>query len=898
MKTKHIQVSNLNFYGCIILIVLFNCTLLNAQNYFWGNSSGGTGIDYPGDVALDAAGNVYQIGIFEGTADMQGGAGVLNLTSNGGNDIFINKYNSSGTLLWAKSLGGTDDDGSLVIEIDNDGNIFACGTFRISIDLDPNAGVQNFVSNGSSDVFILKLDANGNFIWAKKFGGTTADNVSGLAIDANNELYLTGTFSTTVDFDPGPANNSLTNMVGTDAFVLKLDALGNFVWVKGILGLGYDRSSDIGVDDAGNVYVGGYFNDLLDLDPSATLNTVNAYGADDIFLVKLDNLGNFVWGHRIGNSDSNLLISMYVDNSGNVYGSGYYYGALDFDPGPNTFVLTDQGYWDGFLFKLNANGEFQWANTIGGTDYADVRKIKANMDGNVFITGHFYGTANFNDAGTAYNLTSVGAGDDAFCAAYNPTGTMIWAVRFGSSGNDGGEQLAVDDLGNVYASGYHLNTIDLNPQSGTNNFPTAGQEDVFMVKLGPCINPGSLGTISGVNTFCTAQTANFSVAALADATGYTWSVPAGWQIISGQNTNSITVTTGNNSGNVSVFATSPCGSGPISNVAVNVNANPQIQITATPSSILCTGQSVTLNSTGAISYTYSNGISNGVAFTPSTSGNYSVTGIDANGCSGSTAIFITVNSLPNVGIQANPGTLICAGQLLTLSGTGAQNYIWNNSITNGVAFIPSTSQTYEVTGTDANGCSNTATTNIMINFDAVISQQPINDTALINTNAMFVIANSGPGGSFQWQQNNGTGFVNLSNFGAYSGVNNDTLLISNVNLTMDNFGYRCIVNAGACADTSDFALLKVTEFTGMGSLNTSAIFEVFPNPFASNINLKVSPSEAGKDLIIYDMQGNILRKHQITQSNEVLNLTEISAGIYFIQINGSTASPIKLFKLN
>jgi hypothetical protein len=896
MKTNYPPIRKLTWLTFAILS--FNCSFLYAQNYFWGNSSGGTGIDYPGDVALDAAGNVYQIGIFEGTADMQGGAGVLNLTSNGGYDIFINKYNNIGSLIWAKSIGGANEDASILVKTDNDGNIFVCGIFEVSIDLDPNTGVQNFVSNGSSDVFILKLDPNGNFIWAKKFGGTTYDNVTGLAINASNELFITGTFSSTVDFDPGPANNSLTNMVGTDAFVLKLDAMGNFIWVKGIMGLGYDRSTDIGVDDAGNVYVGGYFNDLLDLDPSANLNTVNAYGADDIFLVKLDNLGNFVWGHRIGNSDSNLLISMFVDNAGNVYGSGYYFGTLDFDPGPNTYLLSDQGYWDGFLFKLNANGEFQWANTIGGTDYADVRKIKANNAGNVFITGHFYGTANFNDAGPVFNLTSVGNGDDSFCAAYNPNGNMIWAVRFGGLGNDSGEQLAVDDLGNVYVNGFHKNTIDLNPQSGINNFPTSGQEDVFIVKLGPCVNPGSLGSISGVNTFCTAQTANFSVAALADATGYTWSMPAGWQIISGQNTNSITVTTGSNSGNVGVFATSPCGSGPITNVAVNVNANPQIQIIASPSNILCAGQSVTLNSTGAILYTYSNGVSNGVAFTPSTSGNYSVTGLDANGCSGSSTILISVNALPNVGIQASPGSLICAGQSLTLSGTGAQNYTWNNNVNNGIAFVPSVNQTYEVVGTDANGCSNSASTNIVINFDAVITAQPINDTALINTNAMFVIASAGLGSSFQWQLNNGTGFINLSNFGAYSGVNNDTLIISNVNLTMDNFGYRCLVNAGTCADTSDFALLKVTQFTSISSLNTGAIFEVFPNPISDNINLRVSQSELGKVLIIYEMQGNILRQHQITQSNEVLNLEEISAGIYFIKIIGSTAPPVKLFKLN
>lgn len=879
-------------------MLLLSFTFAHAQNYFWGNSIGGAGIDNPGAIALDNIGNVYQVGNYEGTADMLAGTSNFNFTSNGGHDIFIIKYDNSGSVLWAKSLGGNDDDGSTVVKTDQDGNVFVCGIFRNTIDLDPNAGVENFISNGSTDVFILKLDPNGNFMWAKKFGGSTFDNVTGLAINLSNELFITGTFSTTVDFDPGTAQANLTNMVGTDAFVLKLDALGDFVWVKGILGLGYDRSTGIGIDNDNNIYVGGYFDDLLDLDPGAPLNTVNAYGYNDIYLIKLDPQGNFVWGNRIGNSDNNLLISMDVDHNGNVYGSGYYFGSLDFDPGPNSYVLSDQGYWDGFMFKLNADGEFQWANTIGGTDYAEVRNIRTNAAGQVFITGHFYGTANFNDAGATYNLTSSGAGDDAFVASYNASGLMLWAIKFGGSSNDSGEQLAVDDIGNVYSSGFYLDIIDLDPQAGIANYSSTGQEEVYIVKHGPCVNPGLLGTIAGVGTLCTAQSTNFSVTAIANATGYSWSVPAGWVINSGQNTNSISVTVGSNSGNVSVYATNACGSGPTSTFGVNINISPQIQITATPSNMICSGQSVTLNSSGALSYSYSNGVSNGLAFTPSTSGNYSVTGIDANGCSGTNSINITVNALPNVGVQSIPGTTICAGQPLTLLGTGAQTYTWNNGINNGVAFIPSTNQTYQVIGTDANGCSATATTSIVINSDAVITLQPINDTALVNTNAIFVVATTGAGTNFQWQLNSGTGFINLSNFGSYSGVNNDTLTISNVNLTMDNYGYRCITSAGSCADTSDFSLLKVTEFTQISSLTTNPTLEAFPNPFTDHITLKVSPMGIGKQIRIYDTQGRILFHFTLEQNVESINLSDLNAGIYFVRMEGNNALHLKLVKLN
>ena len=146
-------------------------------------------------------------------------------------------------------------------------------------------------------------------------------------------------------------------------------------------------------------------------------------------------------------------------------------------------------------------------------------------------------------------------------------------------------------------------------------------------------------------------------------------------------------------------------------VTVTINVLPVVSAGANQS--ICTGSQVTLSGSGANTYTWNNGVNNGVAFTPATTQTYTVTGTAANGCTNTAQVTVTVNPLPSV--NAGPDQAICAGTSATLSGSGANSYAWNNGVTNGVSFTPTTTQTYTVTGTNANGCQNTDQVTVTVN---------------------------------------------------------------------------------------------------------------------------------------------------------------------------------------
>ncbi|MCF6285500.1 MAG: hypothetical protein L3K26_09955, partial [Candidatus Hydrogenedentes bacterium] len=135
---------------------------------------------------------------------------------------------------FAAGMGGTSGDEGLAVAVDGAGNVYTTGYFQGTVDFDPGAGVSNLTSAGTKDIFVQKLDSAGNFVWAKGFGGTDNDRGFGIVVDASGNVFSTGEFSGTVDFDPGLGVTELSSAGGLDVFVQKLDAAGDFVWAKGM----------------------------------------------------------------------------------------------------------------------------------------------------------------------------------------------------------------------------------------------------------------------------------------------------------------------------------------------------------------------------------------------------------------------------------------------------------------------------------------------------------------------------------------------------------------------------------------------------------------------------------------------------------------------------------------
>jgi hypothetical protein len=455
-----------------------------APGFGFALSAGSSSNDSGQSVAVDVEGNIFVTGNFQGTVDFDPGAGVYNLTSAGGNDVYVAKYSASGALCWARSMGSVYDDQGCGIAVAPGGDVCITGFFQNSVDFDPGPNACNLTSAGDNDVFVLKLDSMGNFVWADRMGGTSIDYGYGIAVASDNSIYTTGCFYGTADFDPGSGINNLISTGGADIFVSKLDAAGNFVWAYQMGGTGNDNGKGIAVPSEGYVYTTGFFQGTVDFDPGlGTYNLVSA-GNNDIFVSKLNSAGNFVWADRIGGTSNEYSTGIAVATDGCVYTTGYFNGTVDFDPGTGTYNLVSAGSNDIFVSKLNSTGNFVWADRIGGTSNEYSTGIAVSSDSCVYITGNFYGSTDFDPGPSVFNLTSIGY-RDIFVSKLDSAGHFMWANRVGgiSVSNDYSYSIALAADGSIYTTGYFQNTTDFDPGAGTFNLTSAGGGDLFLFKF-------------------------------------------------------------------------------------------------------------------------------------------------------------------------------------------------------------------------------------------------------------------------------------------------------------------------------------------------------------------------------------------------------------------------------
>lgn len=321
-------------------------------NLLWAKNFGGSGYEYSNHINVDNLGCIYACGsINSGNIDFDLGEGTCYLSSNNG-PIFILKLDSSGGFLWAKNMGGYDSVNyhwGKSICVDNQYNVYFTGVYSgINSDFDPNEGIFNMTSNGKNDIFIMKLNSSGSFVWAKTIGGTEDDRGKCITLDNSNCIIVTGTYGNTVDFDPGSGTFELTTL-SRESFILNLDAQGNFNWVKSTKGI-----SEFHIIDNNNyIYTTGGFSGTVDFNPDEGVFNLICFGQSDIFLEKYDASGNFIWVKQMGGSSYEIGTSLVKDYSGSIYLGGTYYGTVDFDPNESISYQTSNGLGEAFVIKLD-----------------------------------------------------------------------------------------------------------------------------------------------------------------------------------------------------------------------------------------------------------------------------------------------------------------------------------------------------------------------------------------------------------------------------------------------------------------------------------------------------------------------------------------------------------------
>lgn len=473
-------------YTIAILILAGLRHEAHSQNFGWAKQVGGPMSDYCASIAVDSSGNIYTLGTFLETVDFDPGPGTFYMTSTVNHlETFISKSDASGNFLWAKQMGRSDYASFRSMTIDAFGNVYTTGALDGWADFDPGPGSFPLGGGSQGAVFISKIDANGNFGWAKTIGGLFEEQGDAISVDPMGNVYVVGLFSSTVDFDPNAGEFYMTSVGGGsfNTFILKLDASGSFVWAKQFNAISCENEYSIINDAQGNLYATGWFAGTPDFDPNAGIFTMASEGGSfDVFILKMNPAGNFVWAKQLGGTGNERGYSIVVDGSQNLYATGYSTATADFDPGPGTYNLTPVGSYSFYIVKLDSLGGFGWAKHIGAIGGNDGKGVAVDFAGNVYTTSWFTGTINLYPGAGSFGLTSKGS-DDVFISKLSPAGDLVWVKQVGGIGKDRAFSINSDASGNVYAAGYFNGTVDFDPGPGIFNLVSSGNSDVFTLKL-------------------------------------------------------------------------------------------------------------------------------------------------------------------------------------------------------------------------------------------------------------------------------------------------------------------------------------------------------------------------------------------------------------------------------
>jgi Beta-propeller repeat len=382
---------------------------------------------------IDSSGNVYVTGFTYGA--------FAGNTSAGNADVFIAKYNSSGTELWVKQFGTNQDEEGKGIAVDSSGNVYVTGYTYGAFAGNTSAGV--------TDVFIAKYNSSGTELWVKQFGTGTFEYGNGIAVDSSDNVYVIGeTFGTL-------AGN--TSAGDYDVLIAKYNSSGTELWVKQFGTGTADSGNGIAIDSKGNSYVTGYTNGAFAGNTSA--------GDYDVLIAKYDSSGTEVWVKQFGTGTADSGKGIALDSSGNAYVTGNTYDAFA--------GYTNAGIADTFIAKYNSSGTEVWIKQFGTSEDEVGKGIALDSKGNVYVTG--------NTGGAFAGYTNAGI-DDTFIAKYNSSGAEVWVKQFGTSGSDVGNGIALDSSGNVYATGT-ISSISNVAFAGNTRAASRGNTDAFLLRL-------------------------------------------------------------------------------------------------------------------------------------------------------------------------------------------------------------------------------------------------------------------------------------------------------------------------------------------------------------------------------------------------------------------------------
>lgn len=465
-----------------LLAIICKLTLLITQSlpaqipgWNWAQSVGGTKTDVANAITSDPEGNILMVGYFESPSIIFGSDTLSG--SSGTKKMFLAKYDSSGNLRWAKTVGQNAEGNAKSVATDTNGNIYVSGYFSSQ---SITFGNSTYLNHGQWDMFLVKYDPDGQVLWSVSTGGPAHDDGLCVAVDANGNVVVAGYFKgATLTFGSTVLTSSSPSISLTEMFVAKFDAEGQLKWAKSAGGNNYDQANSVAIDTFGNIILAGTFSSSTM--SFGNLSLSNSSNLSDAFLAKYDPDGEILWARNAAGANFDDASSVTVNQAGDIFVAGKFYSTtLSF----GNLTISNAGADDIFLAKYNADGNPVWAKSIGGDKNDSAKSIFADTEGNVLMAGGFQSTT-IAFGSTIFTNVSAFTNPDLFLAKFNSAGNVLWAKSVGGEAYEVANSLTMNKLGHIYIAGeFSSNALSFS----NTTISTAGVTDVFIASIGETTN--------------------------------------------------------------------------------------------------------------------------------------------------------------------------------------------------------------------------------------------------------------------------------------------------------------------------------------------------------------------------------------------------------------------------
>ncbi len=453
--------------------------------YGWSIGRGSPKYDQARGLTLADDGSAFVVGSFSERFDCDPTKKKQMLRTKGEDDILVTSYGSGGDFRQGSGFGGNSFDFAFAAASQQSGDIVFTGDFLNRVDFDPSPAKAVFKarSRDNADVFVAAFRPDGSYHWTKAFGGRASEVGWGIAVDGKDDIVVTGQFEGKADFDPGRGKDRRTSGGTRDVFIIKLSSRGTYRWTHAFGGPGIDVGWSVALDGDDNVYVTGDFRETVDFDPRGEHDVRRAAGATDVFVIKLSPDGEYLWTRTIGGVDREEVNTVAIDEEGNLYICGFFFGRVDFDPTDGVDERSSLGSADIFLTALRTDGSYRWTRTFGGSSGQSAHAVAVGPGGELALVGLFDGTVDF-DPGEGTDERSANGGADVFLTRLTRDGDYLGTLTVGGPGRDLGLRVAYDPDGNIiYIVNTDSPTIDLDPTSGVDLYEGHGHFDFAVTKL-------------------------------------------------------------------------------------------------------------------------------------------------------------------------------------------------------------------------------------------------------------------------------------------------------------------------------------------------------------------------------------------------------------------------------